>query len=107
MGDRHGHGPGPAPQPWRCRCRCSPNLVGGLCARSSPAAAPVAPSFSWPPLADHPPEIEARNARGESVQLLAAKAMDKQDVQVGRAAGVWVGAVPSRVLPSRVPAGQG
>ncbi|PSC73049.1 NF-kappa-B inhibitor 1 isoform B [Micractinium conductrix] len=31
--------------------------------------------------ADHPPEIEAVNARGESIQQLARAAMDRQDVQ--------------------------
>lgn len=31
--------------------------------------------------ADNPPEIEATNGRGQSVAQLAAKAMDKQDVQ--------------------------
>lgn len=40
-----------------------------------------------PPSADNPPEIEAVNARGQSVAHLAAHAMDMQDVQSYRREG--------------------
>ena len=45
------------------------------------------PMSFLPPSADNPPEIEAVNARGQSVAHLAAHAMDMQDVQSYRREG--------------------
>jgi hypothetical protein len=67
-----------------------PCLFALVCALPcSPAVAAYPPG--WPPAAhaDRPPEIEAVNARGETVFQLSAQAMEKQDVQARRAPRAW------------------
>ena len=53
-----------------------------LCALGHGPSHSICCSGVPPPVpADHPPEIEAVNVRGESIEQLAAQAMDSQDVQ--------------------------
>jgi hypothetical protein len=76
---------GAAPGAASLRCWLALLTWASRCCRGCTAAklhlqAPAAP-------AERPPETDAVNGRGESVQDLAARAMDKLDVQVGAQKG--------------------